>query len=270
MRGTQCRLSLRLLALVLCSSASLNSASVIYLGTSVGPYKSTDSGATFVPLAAKIGMNPHPLLRGIPTISDIAIDPKDSRIVYMIGGYEGRTTALLKTTDAGERWTATPLANVSWHTRILIDAIATNVVYLHDEENQTGLRSLDSGGTWAPIAGLPGNRIWELATDPKVTRILYARLGGSIDQQEPVYKSLDYGFTWTAIGATPNAGGGRIYVDPRNSRHLILTTSGPCSAGSGSCGPFRSTDGGVTWKKQEQRRVEGVQWSTIRKPTGCT
>jgi hypothetical protein len=102
------RTALVALALFVCARV-VNAASVIYVGTETGPYKSTDNGATFVPLAAKIGANPHPLLRGVPSILEIAIDPRNSLIVYMVGVYSaGPRVALLKTADGGETWKAEP------------------------------------------------------------------------------------------------------------------------------------------------------------------
>jgi photosystem II stability/assembly factor-like uncharacterized protein len=248
-------------ALFLCAP-NINAASAIYVGTGTGPYKSTDNGATFVPLAAKIGANPHPLLRGVPSISDIAIDPKNSRIVYMVGLYRvgggSHRAALMRTTDGGETWKVEPLSaeSAGQAVKIYIDPVATNVVYLHDLVQFTAFRSLDSGTTWTSITGLPPstrNAFGVLAVDPRVTAVVYAKVWGSVTVEEIVYKSVDYGFSWIAIGKAAGARGGHIFVDPRNSRNLILTAVAVCSNGIGACGPFHSSDGGVTWTNQGLR-----------------
>ena len=99
------------LKLIVCSLAMLASlgpsfgASVIYVGTRTGIYRSSDNGATFVSLMPKTPLNPRPLLEGVPNITSIAIDPGNQAAVYAVGVYGGvGATALLKTEDAGEHW----------------------------------------------------------------------------------------------------------------------------------------------------------------------
>ena len=270
MTQRRCRFVFCIGIALLSLASSGAAANAIYLGTAFGPYRSTDDGKTFLPLADKIGVNPHPLLRGVPFIVEIAMDPKDQRIVSMVGGYTNYANevsaiaAFFRSVDAGEHWQVQPLIDVGnaggIAARILIDPVVTNVIYILDQVDMTAIRSLDSGATWAPVGGLPasaGTRLGDLAIDPRVTRVLYARAAGSVTTEEPVYKSLDYGFTWITLGTAEGARGGHIFVDPRDSRHLILTAAGVCAHGDGSCGPYRSTDGGVTWENQQLRGSGG-------------
>ena len=238
-------------------SQSVDAASAIYLGTETGPYKSTDNGATFVPLAAKIGLNVHPFLRGVPHVLGIAIDPASPERVYMIGAFEGGAWGLLKTTDAGETWSAVPLPGVSG-ARLKIDPIVTSILYLDGGADMTVMRSLDYGETWETISSFPsgpGTKIGDFSLDSRVTRVVYARPSGDVTTEQQVFKSLDYGVTWNLLPPVPGARGGSIFVDPRNTRRLVMTAGDICTTGSGTCGPFTSQDGGLTWKNQELRTV---------------
>jgi len=197
---------------------------------------------------------PHPLLRGTPLIHNIAIDPRNQNVVYMTATF-GMAAGLLKTTDAGESWTATPLLGISSTDHLLIDPVQTDILYLRDTISESLHRSVDGGAHWAPVTGIPNpaGKVWSISIDRNVGKVAYARSAGVSGVNEAVYKSLDNGATWAVLAQTPSVRGGRIFADPRNTRNLVLTASGPCATGGGECGPYHSQDGGLTWKSQELR-----------------
>jgi photosystem II stability/assembly factor-like uncharacterized protein len=72
-----------------------------------------------------------------------------------------------------------------------------------------------------------------------------------------VYKSVDAGKTWTKAGL-PNAGRiGRIVVDPKNPDVVFVAASGHLYSENPDRGLYRSTDGGTTWTKTLDHKVDG-------------
>ncbi|MEO6239317.1 MAG: hypothetical protein ABIQ52_20160, partial [Vicinamibacterales bacterium] len=78
-----------------------------------------------------------------------------------------------------------------------------------------------------------------------------------------VYKSADAGKTWTKIGL-PNAGRiGRIAVHPKNPDLVLVAASGKLYAENPDRGIYRSADGGKTWAKTLDHKVEGREIGAI-------
>ena len=72
-----------------------------------------------------------------------------------------------------------------------------------------------------------------------------------------VYKSVNGGQSWTKAGL-PNAGRiGRIVVHPRNPDIVFVAASGRLFSENPDRGLYRSTDGGTTWTKTLDHKVEG-------------
>ena len=72
-----------------------------------------------------------------------------------------------------------------------------------------------------------------------------------------VYKSVDAGKTWTKAGL-PNAGRiGRIVVDPKNPDVVFVAASGHLYSENPDRGVYRSADGGTTWAKTLDHKVDG-------------
>jgi photosystem II stability/assembly factor-like uncharacterized protein len=72
-----------------------------------------------------------------------------------------------------------------------------------------------------------------------------------------VYKSVDAGKTWTKAGL-PNAGRiGRIVVHPKNPDVVLVAASGNLYSENSDRGVYRTTDGGRTWAKTLDHKVDG-------------
>lgn len=95
-------------------------------------------------------------------------------------------------------------------------------------------RSPDGGTTWTEAAaGLPGPAT-ELVTDPRDTRVVYARLGNSI-----LWRTTNAGASWQVSGLGQRAAD-ELAVSP--------VTGAVWAASNGEV--FRSTDLGATWTKR--------------------
>jgi len=243
------------LLLLLISFGTAQAATTTWAATSLGPYKSTDGGTTWQPVKITVS---NSLLQGIPDTVAIALDPTDSNKVYVLGSVTS-TSALFKSTDGGQTWTAVlmPGISASSGTQAVywmgIDPVVTSTLYI--ESSSKVLRSVDSGATWtdlssiAGIAGVSGSR--GLAIDPNTSGVLYVTTSGAIN------KSTDFGNTWTTVkfnsNLAPTVQG--IFVDPVNSHRLYVARingQGCVDATTrlaADCSFFRSVDGGATWTR---------------------
>jgi photosystem II stability/assembly factor-like uncharacterized protein len=98
--------------------------------------------------------------------------------------------------------------------------------------------------------------------------VVYAGTGESNNSRSSyggngVYKSVDGGKTWTKSGL-PNAGRvGRIVVHPKNPDVVFVAASGHLYSESPDRGVYRSTDGGRTWTKTLDHKVDGREIGAI-------
>ena len=78
-----------------------------------------------------------------------------------------------------------------------------------------------------------------------------------------IYKSVDGGKSWTKAGL-PNAGRiGRIVVHPTNPDIVFVAASGRLYSENPDRGVYRSTDGGRSWTKTLDHRVDGREIGAI-------
>lgn len=64
-----------------------------------------------------------------------------------------------------------------------------------------------------------------------------------------VYKSVDGGNSWVNMGLKESRQVGKILLDPRNSDVVYVAAEGSVWGPGGERGLYKTTDGGVTWKK---------------------
>src|SRR5256714_8311974 len=171
-----------------------------------GLYKSEDAGRSWKNVGLKTSEH----------IGRIAIDPKDSNIVYVAsqgplwgpGGERG----LFKTTDGGKTWKN--ILNISENTGvtdIAIDPNDPNTVYAASYQGRRHMftliaggpesaiyKSTDGGATWNKLrAGLPATEMGRIgiAVSPADPNVVYATIEAG-DRKGGIFRSSDRGGSW--------------------------------------------------------------------------
>jgi photosystem II stability/assembly factor-like uncharacterized protein len=187
-----------------------------------GLYKSDDGGRTW----RNVG------LRTSEHIGRIAIDPKDSHIVYVAsqgplwgpGGERG----LFKTTDGGKTWKN--ILNISENTGVtdvVIDPNDPNTIYCASYQRRRHRWTLINGGP-----------------------------------ESAIYKSTDAGATWNKLRAgLPTVDLGRVglAISPVDSNVIYATVEAADRRG----GIFRSGDRGGSWERRNEFDATAMYYSRI-------
>jgi photosystem II stability/assembly factor-like uncharacterized protein len=199
-----------------------------------GVYRSDDGGRTWKNVGLKTSEH----------IGRIAIDPKDSNIIYVAsqgplwgsGGERG----LFKTTDGGRAWKN--VLNISENTGVTdvaIDPQDPNTIYaaayqrrrhmwtLIDGGPESALyKSTDAGATWNKLrAGLPTTEMGRIgiAISPVDSNVIYATIEAA-DRKGGIFRSSDRGGSWERrnefdSGAMYYA---RIVADPKDVDRIYV------------------------------------------------
>jgi photosystem II stability/assembly factor-like uncharacterized protein len=191
-----------------------------------GVYKSEDGGRTWRNMGLKASEH----------IGMIAIDPRDSRVVYVAAQgplwSEGGDRGLYKTTDGGETWERI-LAGAKWAgvNEVILDPRNPDIVlastwqrhrhvwgYLAGGPESALHRSTDGGRTWKKLSGVPeGEGRIGLARSPSHPDVVYAIVEAA-NNRGGVFRSRDNGASWSRQGAysTISLYYQEIFVDPVN------------------------------------------------------
>ena len=199
-----------------------------------GVYRSDDGGKTW----KNVG------LKSSEHIGRIAIDPKDSKTVYVAaqgplwgpGGDRG----LFKTTDGGRTWKS--ILNISENTGVtdvVIDPNDPDTIYAASYQRRRHMwtlidggpesavhKSTDAGATWNKLrAGLPTTELGRigLAISPVDSNVVYATVEAA-DRKGGIFRSNDRGGSWERRnefdqGAMYYA---RIVVDPKEVDRIYV------------------------------------------------
>ena len=190
-------------------------------GAGGGVWRTDDAGRTWQPVfehgpAAAIGA--------------LAVAPSDPNVIYVGTGqatprYDiGAGLGVFKSTDGGAHWQSLGLKDTRYIGRIWVDPRNANVVLVAAEGHFFGpspdrglYRSTDGGKTWQHVLKIDDRTgVVDITADPRNPNILFAAAW-----QAPQYPWLSY----------------------------FMPVAGPGSA------IYKSTDGGVTWK-----RLSGGGW----------
>ena len=215
--------------------------STLLVASSLGLYRSTDSGSTFTRVLAG-------------TATDVVIDPANPSTMYAALGniFGNAADGVYKSTDAGATWTllggGLPTSSVG-RISLAIAASSSSTLYAAVQNSANfqflGMwKTINSGSTWSQLSATNAtctfggsSQCWydlALAVDPTNANTVY--LG-----TQDFFKSTDGGNTFTDIGGYS----GSIHPDqhaltflPGNASTIIIGNDG---------GVYKSGDGGSTW-----------------------
>lgn len=237
------------------------SPSTYYVGVAQGGvWKTSNNGQSWQPLTDDL-----PITR----ISDIAIDPNNSNVMYIsvcdfeyigvslqLNGRKRNThygLGVYKTTDGGQSWAPTALSfqltngDASLIRKCIVNqnnsnklvACGTSGMYISNNAGASWTKTLDS-------------LFWDLTQDPVNPNILYAASGWVATSNQgnaAIYKSTDFGTTWTMLNTgIPSTGEVqrlRIEVAPSDPNYVYAVA---VDISSGLYGIYKSTNAGATWQ----------------------
>jgi photosystem II stability/assembly factor-like uncharacterized protein len=198
---------------------------IVYIGTTIGPYRSTDGGESW-----------FEIVHGMESVYvvSLSIDPRNPSILYA-----GTTGGVYKSTDGGDRWKeinkglfeeGANTAMALGVNAIALDPVDTQNMFIGT--TQGFYVSSNGGDQWAlKNKGLDTKFVGRLLIDHNHRNILYA------GTEKGIYKSADRGETWNAT----NNGLTNLVV-----RSMAIDSLSTIYAGTQG-GLFKSTDGGNTW-----------------------
>jgi len=202
---------------------------IIYIGTTVGIYKTTDAGGQW-----------HEIIKGMESVYTVSliVHPKNPNKIF-----SGTSGGMYKSLDAGRHWIKINKGLIEREVGSALSLGVNSIVLDHEDAKRLFIgtskgmfMSLDGGLSWKPSgSGLSDDSqyVAKILMDTKDHRILYAGTGGGI------YKSIDSGETWQ----DSSKGLGHMVLwsmamDPKNSNILYAGTQG---------GLFKSTTAGKEW-----------------------
>jgi photosystem II stability/assembly factor-like uncharacterized protein len=198
----------------------------------------------------------------VTTVAGIPGEPN----VYYVGAASG---GIWKTTDGGVHWEpifdGQPVSSIG---QIAVAPSDPNIIWAgtgepwirsHISVGQGVYKSTDAGKTWQLMGLEKTGRVSRILIDPKNPDVVLIGAVGHAygpQQERGVFRTTDGGKTWERVLFTDeNTGCSDMAMDPSNPRVIFagmwpieIHTWGRESGGPGS-GLFKSTDGGVTWKR---------------------
>jgi hypothetical protein len=151
---------------------------VIYAGTRDGIYKSTNGGINWTQIDNGLPNNPY--------VYSLAIDPTNSKTIYMGTWWLWSGGGVFKSIDGGTNWTQINTGLTNTHVDSLaIDPTNTQVIYAGTFGGGV-FKSTDGGSSWSAINnGLINLNVYTLAINPKNTQIIYAGTDDGIFKLQP-------------------------------------------------------------------------------------
>jgi len=204
-------------------SVGFGSASTFYAATDTGFFKTTDSGASWVP---------HN--EGLTTtfLQALAVDPTDSENLYV-----GTSRGTFKSTNGGTSWGNVLPDNFS--NNLAIDPTDPSTIYVASSHGV--FRSTNGGASWTlRNTGRPNRAVISIAVNPRTPDHIYANAVGL-----GFYRSTNAGASWSEQNEGFNA---HVIYDVAIDQHdpdVVFAVGGGRLI-------YRSTDGGMNWTGTNQ------------------
>ncbi|MDB5480555.1 MAG: hypothetical protein JWO83_1608, partial [Caulobacteraceae bacterium] len=188
---------------------------VFYFGAAAGGvWKTTDAGNTWKPIFDSVG---------VASIGAIAVAPGNPNVIYVGTGEHGLR------------------GNMTWGAGVY--------------------KSVDAGQTWTFLGLKDSRQIGAVIVDPNDPNIvLVAAIGHAFgpNSERGVFRTTDGGKTWTRVlYKDADTGAVDVAFDPHDSKTVwaalwqVRRQPWNFSSGGPGSGLYKSTDGGVTWTRQE-------------------
>ena len=116
-------------------------------------------------------------------------------------------------------------------------------------------KTTDAGQTWLNVSdGFFGGSIGAVAVSEWDPNVIYVGGGektvrGNVSSGFGMFKSVDAGKTWTAIGLSDSRHISRVRIHPKNPDLVYAAVMGDLYRPGETRGVYRTTDGGITWKR---------------------
>ena len=173
-----------------------------------------------------------------------------------------------------------------------IDVNERNPYVIYAASSTGGVwKSTTNGVTWQPVFENEGTHsVGDIAVHPVDTGVVWVGTGERASRQssswgDGVYKSTDGGRTWRNMGLRDSHHIGRIALDPANSGTVFVAAMGHLWGPNDERGLYKSTDGGLTWRRvlqvdsitgvvdvaidpKDPRIVYAASYQRMRKPFG--
>jgi photosystem II stability/assembly factor-like uncharacterized protein len=182
-------------------------------------------------------------------ISDLAIHPKDPKLIAVAGYRTKSGGAISLSNDGGKTWQMrSPYSGVNYGCShcIVFDPIDPQVIYVSPflKKDQKSIpqgiaKTMDQGKTWNLInKGLVDKDIWVIAVHPAKNNLLFAGTGGG-----KLYRSENGGDSWTTLKSLDNTSIRDIVFDVTDSDIIYISTYTSI---------FKSTNAGVDWVRKSE------------------
>ena len=235
----------------------------LYAGTNVAVYKTIDGGRSWQPWNR--GLFPPPgrkrpygtpgtpsFNRGNGWVTDIAVDPANTNIVY------SATDGVRKSTDGGHSWKTVlrpsgPYGHVS---ALAIAPTRPEAIYAIESDDNflsSIYKSTDAGKTWRATWQATGGKFdWgsALVVDPQQPTTVYAATGHTL------IRTTDGGGSWQPMtGDLPSGNNPALAVDTQHSGTVYAglqtgrQTGGRYKTTYNTSGIYMTTNGGDTWNQ---------------------
>ncbi|GAB1395482.1 hypothetical protein MASR1M65_02570 [Saprospiraceae bacterium] len=200
-------------------------------------------------------------------IADFAVVPSHPEIYYIASASGG----VWKTTNKGTTFEPIFDSEGSYSIGcVTLDPSNSNVVWVGTGENHNQrsvaygdgvYKSEDGGKSWTNMGLKNSEHISNIIVDPTDPRIIYVGAYGPVWKEggeRGVYKSTDGGTSWSLVKSVSQyTGCNNLVMDPRDPKvlyaafHQRMRKVFTYIGGGPESALYKSTDGGVTWKKLE-------------------
>ncbi|MDF1696119.1 MAG: glycosyl hydrolase [Saprospiraceae bacterium] len=240
-----------------------------------GVWKTVNAGTTYTPIFDS---------QASYSIGCVTIDPSNHNTIWVGSGENNNQRSVAygdgvyKSEDRGKSWKNMGLKSSEHIGKIIVDPSNSDIVYvaamgpLWSEGGERGVyKTVDGGENWKLVLEIDKHTgVSDLIMDPRNPSVLYAAaqqrrrhvftyVGGG--PGSGMHKSIDGGETWTKINSGLPANMGRIglAISPADNDYIYAVVE----AAEGKGGTFRTTDGGITWKKRGSYTSSGNYYQEI-------